>query len=253
MESFVEIDGIRMCYRKSGEGRPFILMHGWGCSMDTVASVERVAAETHTVYNIDFPGFGKSAEPDDVWGVERYASFMEKFASEMGISHPVLAGHSFGGRVGIVMASHIPVDKLILIDAAGVKPRRSILYYMRVYGFKAMKTLCHIVMPKDKAEAAIERWRKRKASADYASASPRMRSILSRVVNEDLCHMMPQIKAPTLLVWGEDDTATPMADAKRMEKLIPGSGLVSFPGCGHYSFLDNPVQFSAVLRSFLNS
>ena len=63
-------------------------------------------------------------------------------------------------------------------------------------------------------------WRKRKASADYASASPRMRSILSRVVNEDLCHMMPQIKAPTLLVWGEDDTATPMADAKRMEKLI---------------------------------
>ena len=86
MESFVEIDGIRMCYRKTGEGRPFILMHGWGCSMDTVASVERVAAETHTVYNIDFPGFGKSAEPDDVWGVERYASFMEKFASEMGIS-----------------------------------------------------------------------------------------------------------------------------------------------------------------------
>lgn len=84
MESFVEIDGIRMCYRKTGEGRPFILMHGWGCSMDTVASVERVAAETHTVYNIDFPGFGKSAEPDDVWGVERYASFMEKFASEMG-------------------------------------------------------------------------------------------------------------------------------------------------------------------------
>ena len=112
------------------------------------------------------------------------------------------------------MASHIPVDKLILIDAAGVKPRRSIRYYMRVYGFKAMKALCHIVMPKDKAEAAIERWRKRKASADYASASPRMRSILSRVVNEDLCHMMPQIKAPTLLVWGEDDTATPMADAK---------------------------------------
>lgn len=82
---------------------------------------------------------------------------------------------------------------------------------------------------------------------------PILCSILSRVVNEDLCHMMPRIKAPTLLVWGEDDTATPMADAKRMEKLIPGSGLVSFPGCGHYSFLDNPVQFSAVLRSFLNS
>ncbi|MDE5981582.1 MAG: alpha/beta hydrolase, partial [Duncaniella sp.] len=67
------------------------------------------------------------------------------------------------------------------------------------------------------------------------------------------CHVMPSIKAPTLLIWGENDTVTPLYDAKKMESLIPGSGLVSFPGCGHYSFLDNPAQFAAVLRSFLNS
>ncbi len=80
-----------------------------------------------------------------------------------------------------------------------------------------------------------------------------MRAILSKVVNEDLKHLMPLISAPTLLIWGENDTATPIGDAKIMEQLIPGSGLVSFPGCGHYSFLDNPVQFAAVLRSFLKS
>lgn len=80
-----------------------------------------------------------------------------------------------------------------------------------------------------------------------------MRAILSRVVNEDLRSVMPGISAPTLLVWGENDTATPMRDARIMERLIPGAGLVSFPGCGHYSFLDNPVQFAAVLRSFLKS
>lgn len=80
-----------------------------------------------------------------------------------------------------------------------------------------------------------------------------MRAIMSKVVNEDLCHLMPSIKAPTLLIWGENDTATPISDARKMEKLIPGAGLVSFPGCGHYSFLDNPVQFAAVLRSFLQS
>ena len=60
MTEFIEIDGVRVHYRKSGAGRPLILMHGWGCNMDTVASVERVAAETHCVYNIDFPGFGQS-------------------------------------------------------------------------------------------------------------------------------------------------------------------------------------------------
>ena len=57
----------------------------------------------------------------------------------------------------------------------------------------------------------------------------------------------------TLLIWGENDTATPLADAKKMNRLLPDSGLVSFPGCGHYSFLDNPGQFAAVLSSFLNS
>ena len=62
---------------------------------------------------------------------------------------------------------------------------------------------------------------------------------------------MPFIKAPSLLIWGENDTATPISDARIMEKLIPDAGLVSFKGAGHYSFLDNPAQFKAVIRSFL--
>ena len=67
-----------------------------------------------------------------------------------------------------------------------------------------------------------------------------------------LCHLMPMIKCPTLLVWGENDTATPLADALKMERLIPDAGLVTFSGAGHYSFLDNPYQFAAVIRSFLS-
>ena len=80
-----------------------------------------------------------------------------------------------------------------------------------------------------------------------------MRAILSKVVNEDLRHVMPSIKAPALLIWGENDTATPMRDARIMERLIPDAGLVSYPGCGHYSFLDNRPGVAAVLRSFLQS
>lgn len=79
-----------------------------------------------------------------------------------------------------------------------------------------------------------------------------MRAILSKVVNEDLTDRLPLIKVPTLLVWGENDTATPLRDAKIMEREIPDAGLVVFPGCGHYSFLENPRQFAAVLRSFIN-
>ncbi|MDE6143022.1 MAG: alpha/beta hydrolase, partial [Muribaculaceae bacterium] len=74
--------------------------------------------------------------------------------------------------------------------------------------------------------------------------------VMSRCVNEDLKSVMPEINAPSLLIWGEDDTATPLSDAKTMERLIPDSGLVSFPGCGHYSFLDNPSGFRAVVKEF---
>lgn len=74
---------------------------------------------------------------------------------------------------------------------------------------------------------------------------------MSKSVNEDLCHLMPSIKAPTLLLWGENDTATPLSDARKMERLIPDAAVVSFTGAGHYSFLDAPAQFAAVLRSFL--
>lgn len=230
-----------------------ILMHGWGCQASTLASIEKVAAETHTVYNIDFPGFGSSQEPPQVWGVEDYARMLREFIERNGITDPVLLGHSFGGRVAIVYASEYPVSKVILVDAAGVKPRRSLKYYLKVYSFKAMKRIAPLVMGKKKAAEYIERQRAKRGSSDYSSSSPMMRAVMSKVVNEDLRHLMPKIKAPTLLVWGENDTATPMRDARIMEKLIPGAGLVSFPGCGHYSFLDNPVQFAAVLRSFLRS
>lgn len=253
MEKNVTIKGIKLHYRVEGEGRAVILMHGWGCNCTTLASVEKTAAENHKVYNVDFPGFGLSQEPTEVWGVEEYTQVIEELARIEQIDRPTLLGHSFGGRVGIVYASRNEVSKLILVDAAGVKPRRSLKYYIKVYSYKAMKRLMPIIFGKEGAKRRMDAYRAKVGSSDYNGASEMMRRILSKVVNEDLKHLMPKIKAPTLLIWGENDTATPLSDAKTMERLIPEVGLVSFPGCGHYSFLDNPYQFAAVLRSFLNA
>lgn len=254
MRQYINLDdGTSLAYTVSGEGKPMILMHGWGCNADTLASVEKTAAESHRVYNIDFPGFGQSPEPAQVWGVDDYTRALEDFVRRLGIEKPVLLGHSFGGRVGILYSSRNPVDRLVLVDAAGVKPRRPPGYYVKVYSFKFMKLVYRLIYGKEGAAKRIEAERARRGSADYQSASPRMRAILSKVVNEDLCHVMPAIKAPTLLIYGENDTATPVRDAKKIESLVPDAGLVVFPGCGHYSFLDNPYQFAAVLRSFLTN
>lgn len=256
MDKDITIRGLRLHYTDSLEGEHvIILMHGWGCDHTTLASVERVALQAgYRVINVDFPGFGCSQEPPEVWGVDDYTRLIEEFISTLGIKNPILLGHSFGGRVGILYASrHDDVKALILVDAAGIKPHRSLKYYWKVYTFKAMKRLMYLVYGREAAEKRLDARRAKAGSSDYASASPMMRRILSRVVNEDLTDRLPLIKTPTLLIWGENDTATPIADARKMERLIPGAGLVSFPGCSHYSFLDNPGQFAAVLRSFLSS
>ena len=253
MKKTIQLSGLNFHYTVQGEGAPIILMHGWGCNLTTLQSVEKVAMENHTVYNVDFPGFGESQEPSQVWGVEEYTQLIEQFVKAENIENPILLGHSFGGRVGILYSSRNKVNKLILVDAAGVKPRRSLKYYFKVYTYKLGKKLMPLIYGKERAQQRIDAMRAKRGSSDYNNASPMMRAILSKVVNEDLKEKMPLIKAPTLLIWGENDTATPLRDANIMGKLIPNAGLVSFPGCGHYSFLDNPFQFAAVLRSFLNS
>lgn len=249
----VNVDGQSIRYEVTGEGSPLILMHGWGCSLETVRSIAAVASKNHKVFNLDFPGFGSSPEPPSVWGVEEYAALIENFARLLNIENPVLIGHSFGGRVGILFSSRNPVSKLILVDAAGIKPKRPLKYYFRIYSFKMFKNFVKLLYKKEKAEKIINDYRSRRGSADYNSASPRMKQILSKVVNEDLTNKLESIKAPTLLVWGENDTATPLKDAKLMERLIPNAGLVSFKNAGHYSFLDSAYAFGKVLSSFLNS
>ena len=243
-------DDIDINITKQGEGEPVLLLHGWGCTSEIFKHIAGVLSTAYTTYSFDFPGFGASGEPTEVWGVEKYTQMVEAFVKENGIERPALMGHSFGGRVSIVFASRNEVSRVVLVDAAGVKPKRPLKYYWKVYTFKAMKWLCNTFLPKEKAQAIIDSRRKGAGSSDYNNASPMMRAILSKVVNEDLTHLMPAIKAPTLLFWGNLDTATPLSDAKTMERLIPDAGLVVAHGTGHFSFLENQGLFTAVIKNF---
>lgn len=258
MDRNITLNGVTLHYSDTGNrnGRPVVLMHGWGCTRSTVASIADALESERRVINVDLPGHGESGEPPLLpdgrpWGVEEYTDTIEKLIDALHLDRPALIGHSYGGRIAILLSSRRDVEKVVLVDAAGIKPKRKPKYYFKVYSFKLMKKLAPLVMGKKRGNAWIERRRSKAGSADYRNSSPMMRMVMSRSVNQDLKQYMPSIKAPTLLIWGENDTATPLSDAKTMERLIPDAGLVSFKGCGHYSFLDNPVQFRAVVRSFL--
>lgn len=243
--------GVTLQYNVEGEGLPVILMHGWGCNHTTVASIERLLTPHFKVYNLDFPGFGGSSTPPAVWGVEEYTRLVEAFARAEGIERPILIGHSFGGRVSILFASRNATRKVILVDAAGMKPRRPLKYYVKVYSFKLWKRLLPLAVGRKRADEMIENHRRKAGSADYNALTGTMRNILVKVVNEDLKAVMPRIQCPVLLIWGKNDTATPLRDARTMERLIPDAGLVAFDDAGHYSFLDKPYEFNAVVQNFL--
>lgn len=255
MEKDIEIKGIRIHYEDTGNpsGAPVVIMHGWGCDHTTVKFIADSLESGMRIINVDLPGHGKSGEPPEVWGVEDYTRCIEEFISKLSLDSPALIGHSFGGRISILLSSRNPIKKIVLVDAAGIKPRHGLEWYVKVYRFKFVKKLMLLIYGKEKGMRKVEELRNRKGSEDYRNASPMMKRILSKCVNEDLRHVMPSIKASALLLWGENDTATPLTDAKIMERLIPDAGLVSFPGCGHYSFLDNPGGFRTVIQEFFKT
>lgn len=251
MDASYKYGDIELCYSVEGEGDTIILMHGWGCDRTIWTNTVQQLKSNYRVVTIDFAGFGRSDEPTTVWGVEEYTRSIEALVAHLGVERPSFVAHSFGGRVAIVYASRNAVDKLVFADVAGVKPRRTWRYYYKVYSFKAMRYALPLLIGKRKAQMLVEQRRAAAGSSDYNSATPMMRAILSKCVNEDLCHLMPKVKASVLLFWGDKDTATPISDARKMERLMPNAGLVIAEGAGHYAMLEQPQLWQASLKSFL--
>lgn len=215
--------------------------------------IEALSKE-HIVYALDLPGFGKSEEPKKAMDVSGYVDFVVKFIQKMEINEISILGHSFGGRIIIKMAniSNLPfkINKLVLLDSAGIKPKNKGSKTLKSRCYRFLKKVANTKVVKMIAPKALESLKSKFGSQDYKDASPLMREVLVKTVNEDLEPFLENIKYPTLLVWGENDDATPLSDAKIMEQKIKDSGLVVVKGGTHYSFLDNPFLVNRVLENF---
>jgi len=244
------VQGLRTRYLVQGTGPPVLVLHGWGASIEAAYPIVTGLAPVARVYVLDLPGHGQSDLPPAPWGVQEYQAFVAAFMDALGIERPAIVGHSNGGRIAIRMAATEParVGRLVLVDSAGIRPKRTLRYYRRVGMAKVGKYAARYL------GTAGERLRARivgrVASADYAAAGE-MRPTLVRLVNSDLREYLPQVCVPTLLVWGANDTDTPLSDARLMEKLIPDAGLVVLEGAGHYSYLDQSAHFARIVSHFL--
>jgi pimeloyl-ACP methyl ester carboxylesterase len=230
---------------------PILILHGWGAHIEAIGPILAALEGAADVVALDLPGFGESDPPPSAWNAGDYARFVLEFLDQLGIERAHIVGHSHGGRVAIVIASekHERVERLLLVDAAGLRPKRTWRYRRRVAVAKLGRAVAAVGGPPGKR--LQERMRARVASRDYLEASETMRGTFRAVIAEDLTGRLPRISAPTLLVWGDRDDDTPLWMAHRMEELIPDAGLVVLEGAGHYSYADAPGQFGAVARRFL--
>ncbi|HEY7849363.1 MAG TPA: alpha/beta hydrolase [Ktedonobacterales bacterium] len=238
---------------RGGTGTPTLLLHGWGASSDLFAATMRGLGDGFDLIAPDFPGFGATEPPPVPWGVGEYVAWTLALMDWLGVERPNLVGHSFGGRVAIKLAALHPerVARLTLTDAAGIRPQRTWRYHVQVRTFKTWRALAQSRYTPQPLRAWAAAQVAQQGSPDYKAASGTVRGSFVRVVNEDLRDYLPRIQAPTLLIWGDRDEETPLADGQLMERMIPDAGLVVFEGAGHYAYLEQSGRFCVIVKTFL--
>jgi len=252
------LGGTESAWTECGSGKSnLLLLHGWGCDGSLMQPVADRMQDLFRILIPDFPGHGKSGRPPEAWGVAEYTEWLRRLLAETGFSPCHVIAHSFGCRVAAMLAATHPEDvgKMIFTGAAGIKPKPSAEAQARTARYKKLKGICETAKKLPLMGAAAERaedaLRKKYGSRDYNALDEEMRRTFVKVVNEDLTDLYAKFKASTLLIWGDNDTETPLWMGQEMEKRIPDAGLVIFEGGSHFAYLEQIDRFCTIARQFL--
>lgn len=231
-----EIDGVRFEYeinRHFEIGADVLLfMHGWGGDLRSFAGAFRAVSDLGIpAVNFAFP---IEVPPD--WGVYDYAAFVQKFLRREEVGGVTAVGHSFGGRVAIILAAQKCLKKLVLVDAAGMKPHPNLKKKIKILRYKRS-------VKRGKPLDGM-------GSADYNNTSGDGRKVFVRIVNTHLEKLLPYIDCETLIVWGRNDADTPPYMAKRLCRGIKKSRLCFLDG-GHYCYTQSDHGFIRLLKNFI--
>jgi len=237
---------IRYEHFPANGSKNILFLHGWrseGAVWHDIAM--QVQKEKCNVFTLDLPGFGGSSVPGNVFTITDYATIVSDFIEKMKIIKVILVGHSFGGRVALRVTSTNSscIEKLVLVDSAGFVNTEK----------QQLKWLSKIVKPLF-APSFMQGIRKKiytmLGAEDYL-ATPELQKTFVNIVGEDLSGDLPRIHVPTLLLWGAQDTSTPVSYGEKMNHMIADSHLVVLPDAGHFSFVDKPKEFLAALMNFI--
>lgn len=233
---------------------PLVILHGWGLSgaiFDPLSNGLR--KKNFTVYAPDLPGFGKSKLPDHSLHLVDYAEYLDHYLKKNNIVHPILIGHSFGGRVSLKYNEMYPntIRALILSGTPGFTPipKKKLLLFItlaKIGGFLFQ------FPPMNYFQDAVRKWYYYVVGAkEFFRAEGTMRETFKHIVQEDLVTAMEMVDIPTLLLWGELDIIVPITIAERMHQVIAGSELIVVPEADHGIPFNQPEIFDTYVERFL--
>lgn len=252
----IQLHNINIAEHIIGEGEPILFLHGWGANIGLVLPLaEDLSRKGYACYMLDMPGFGKSDEPPEAWTVYDYANLVIDYLDMHNLEQVYLFGHSFGGRLGLILASQHSqhIKKMALSDAAGIKQDTPLWSKLRLNSYKAIRDSLSKIGLRSLADTLREKYNQRYGSSDFQQVSGVMRQTFVNVVNDNLLPLASQVKVSTLLFWGDKDEDTPLWMGQKLEQEIPDAGLVVHEGAGHYAYLEKLADTARVMDYFFRN
>jgi pimeloyl-ACP methyl ester carboxylesterase len=250
-----------IAYEDSGSGPPLVLLHGFPFDREMWSPQVRGLSEHFRVLAPDYPGFGRSSVPSESFTIESLAEVVADFLDAIGIKEAVfLAGLSMGGYVALAFARQRPdrLRRLILADTKAApddeKAKAGRDRMCRLAQETGATGIIDLLLPKlvsDETQLTRpEVLEQIKRIAARQTVSAIIFALCALRDRPDATQGLARITAPTLILVGEHDAITPHQCSSEMAEKISGSQLVTIPGVGHMSNLEDPARFNEHIRNF---
>jgi pimeloyl-ACP methyl ester carboxylesterase len=254
-EQFLELAGAKIHYLMGGQGDPLVVLHGVDGNLGW-RSYLRPLAQHHTVYALTLPGFGLSDRPPWLETFHDLTRFTLWLFDALDLQRVSLLGHFIGGWLAAEMAVACPrlVDRLVLVDAVGVRPRQGEITDIFLHGQEGARQLSFFD-PEQAPE--YQDVFKRKLSSEERALSAKSLENAIRYCWKPYMHdpalpaLLPRVQAPTLLVWGKEDRIVPVECGELYRQALPHARLEMLDRCGHYPHIEKPEEFGRLVGEFL--
>lgn len=224
-----------------------IILHGWTKNLDKWKIFLTNLDKKRITY--EFPKIpGLTEDLNEVWKLQDYVKWLKNITDKKK-EKVILIGHSNGGRIVLAFTNLYPekVEKLILIDSAGIYHNEILLRIKRIV-FKTIARMGKKLSSSEKLKNLLYKFAR---ESDYKDLDGNIKQTMLNLINADLKQILPQIQIPTLIIWGEHDKVTPLSDGILMNKLIKNSELKIIEGAHHSPQFTHVKEVVSIIYEYI--